>query len=427
MEEKKALDIPNTLQNVFGDVIRDLPRFLGAIALLIIAGIVANLVRSLVAKGTRRLSMPRHLDTEASNSLTKALSEIGFAITWLLFLPGIFGLLGVNGVLAPLQVMVVNIFGFLPNLLGAGIIFYVGNKIAQVLKSIVSSLLSTAGVDKLGERFGMDKMTGGQKLSNIGGTVVHALVLLPVLIAALQALKMDALTAPATAMLSKILTGIPNFFAAAATLGLSFIIGRILAGVVTSLLVGIGFDRLPAKIGLTVPSNTRKPSEIAGVLVIVGITTFAIIEASQLLGFTMLADLTKTLTLTAGQVLTGIIVLAIGMYVANIAAGLVKSSGVASASKLAIATRVVILGFVGAMALKQMGIASDIVNTAFGITLGAIGVAVALAFGLGGRDAAAQLTQEFLEKTRKENTEGKVNDSIVNSVFAVESASNLVK
>jgi hypothetical protein len=420
-------DLTKKMGDVFGGVLGDIPRFLGAIALLIIAGIVANFVRSLIAKATKKISMPKHLDADASNSLTKALSEIGFAITWLLFLPGIFGLLGVSGILAPLQVMVSNIFGFLPNLLGAGIIFYVGTKIAQVLKSVVSSLLSTAGADKLGERLGMSNMTGGHKLSSIGGTVVHALVLLPILVAALQALKMDSLTAPATAMLSKILAGIPNFFAAAATLGLSFVIGRILSGVIASLLGGIGFDSLPAKMGLTVPGNSRKPSEIAGALALVGIMTFAIIEASQLLGFSMLADLTKTLTLTAGQVLTGVIVMAVGMYVANIAAGLVKSSGVASASKLATVTRVVILGFVGAMALKQMGIAGDIVNTAFGVTLGAVAVAAALAFGLGGRDSAAQLTQEFLEKTRRENQEGKENTSLANTVFAVESTSNLVK
>ena len=45
------------------------------------------------------------------------------------------------------------------------------------------------------------------------------------------------------------------------------------------------------------------------------------------------------------------------------------------------------------MALRQMGLANENVDLAFGLTLGAIAVAVALAFGLGGRETAARMLE----------------------------------
>ncbi|MBN1235254.1 MAG: hypothetical protein JW999_04290 [Methanotrichaceae archaeon] len=61
-----------------------------------------------------------------------------------------------------------------------------------------------------------------------------------------------------------------------------------------------------------------------------------------------------------------------------------------NSSKLpAHAARISILAFAGAMALRQMGPANEIINLAFGLLLGAIAVAIALAFGLGGKEIAA--------------------------------------
>jgi hypothetical protein len=56
------------------------------------------------------------------------------------------------------------------------------------------------------------------------------------------------------------------------------------------------------------------------------------------------------------------------------------------------------------MALQQMGIASDIVNLAFGLLLGAIAVAIALAFGLGSRDVAAGQVREWLASFKEDKT-----------------------
>jgi hypothetical protein len=57
------------------------------------------------------------------------------------------------------------------------------------------------------------------------------------------------------------------------------------------------------------------------------------------------------------------------------------------------------------MALQQLGIATDIVTTAFAILFGAIAFALALAFGLGNRDLAAEITREWYDRYRRERAE----------------------
>lgn len=64
--------------------------------------------------------------------------------------------------------------------------------------------------------------------------------------------------------------------------------------------------------------------------------------------------------------------------------------------------RILIMGLVIAMGLKAMGIADSIVNLAFGLTLGSVAVAFALAFGLGGRQPAERLLTDLLDKAKTE-------------------------
>jgi hypothetical protein len=131
---------------------------------------------------------------------------------------------------------------------------------------------------------------------------------------------------------------------------------------------------------------------------------FAAIEASRLLGFVLLADLVSEFTAFAGQVVLGLIIFAIGLYLANLAAKTVQASGAAQAGWLAMAARVSILVLAGAMALRQMGLANEIINLAFGLLLGAIAVAMALAFGLGGREAAAREVEGWLQSIKSERS-----------------------
>jgi hypothetical protein len=121
-----------------------------------------------------------------------------------------------------------------------------------------------------------------------------------------------------------------------------------------------------------------------------------------LLGFESVADLVTRFTGLAGQVILGFVIFGVGLYLANLAAGAVQASGAAQARLLAPASRVAILALTGAMALREMGLANEIINLAFGLLLGAVAVAMALAFGLGGREIAARELQDWVESVKSE-------------------------
>ena len=107
-------------------------------------------------------------------------------------------------------------------------------------------------------------------------------------------------------------------------------------------------------------------------------------------------------TVFAGQVLLGLTVFGVGLYVANLVSRTVLASSAPQASLLALVSRVSILVLAGAISLRQMGLADEIINLAFGIGFGAVAVAGALAFGIGGRELAAKKLQGWFESIERE-------------------------
>ena len=117
---------------------------------------------------------------------------------------------------------------------------------------------------------------------------------------------------------------------------------------------------------------------------------FASTEAAGLLGFTALTEIVSEFLGFAGHIVVGLVILGIGLFLANLAAAAIRASGSAHASLLTTTARIAIVVLAAAMALRQMGLANEIISLAFGLTLGAVAVAVAIAFGLGGREIAAR-------------------------------------
>ena len=127
--------------------------------------------------------------------------------------------------------------------------------------------------------------------------------------------------------------------------------------------------------------------------------TLATIEAASLLHFTAVAALLSAFLVLVGQVLLGLLVLAVGLYLANLLASVVASSRAPRADLLAMITRVAVIALAVPMALKQIGLGDEIVVLAFGLILGGavlgLAVAVGVAFGIGGRGAAEDVITEW--------------------------------
>jgi hypothetical protein len=324
-----------------------------------------------------------------------------------LFTPAVLGALKLEGLLAPVEAMVARALTFVPNIVSAGLLLVVGWFVARIVQRLTTNVLSTGGLDRLSERTGLSKIMGTQQLSSVIGTVVYALILVPVAIGALNALRLEAVTAPASRMLETFFQAVPAIFAAALLLVVAYVAARLLSGLVCNVLRGVGFDGMPQKMGLSKPAaGEQTPSDFAAGLTTVAVMYFGAIEAARLLGLQNIVALGMSIAVLAGRILLGLIVFALGLYLANLAAKAVHKTGVAQADLLALVGRIAVLGLAGAMALRQMGIANEIIELAFGLTLGAVAVASAIAFGLGGRDAASQAIGEMREKLRHRPSAG---------------------
>jgi hypothetical protein len=400
--------ITEPLNELLVQVFQYAPRLLGAGLLLLLAWIVASVLRFVISrllgavKLDERLSSQADLGEEGGIRLTQMIANAVYWLVFLLFLPAMLDALALEGLLEPVQEMINEVLSFLPNVFAAGLILVIGWFAARIVQRIVSNLLAAIGVDRLSERLGLDTVLGKQQLSGALGMLVYVLILIPVSIAALNALALDAITEPAANMLDTILTALPAIFAAALVIVTAYVVGRVVAGLITNLLAGIGFNAILARLGLgkEPTEGERTPSEIVGYLVLVAIMLFGSIEALRLLGFESVAALVTQFTAFAGQVILGLIIFAIGLYLANLAGRTVKSSGAAQAGLLALAARISIVALTGAMALREMGLANEIINLAFGLLVGAIAVAVALAFGLGGREIAARELKNWLQSVK---------------------------
>ncbi len=397
--------VTEPLNRLLGEIMEFAPRVGGAAVLLIAAWIIGTVLRLAVTRILQasnfeeRLGSAAALDTERRVSISKTLGDAVYWLIFLIFLPAVLDTLALQGLLEPVQSMMDQVLGFLPNLFAAAVIAGVGWFIARILQQITSNLLAALGVDQLSESVGLTAVLGKQRLSGVVGLVVYVLILIPVLVAGLNALQLDAITQPASNMLDAILAAIPLVFAAALLLVIAYVVGRVVGGLIANLLGSIGFDRVLALFGITdEEETTSSPSDIAGYLVQVAIILFASVEASRLLGFAVLAELVAQFLVFAGQVLLGLVIFAVGLYLANLAARVINSSGNDQAKLLSMAARVSIMVLAGTMALSQMNLASDIINLAFGIVLGSIALSLALAFGIGGREVAARQLEEWKRK-----------------------------
>ncbi len=381
------------------------PRVGGAGVLLVAAWIIGTVLRLAVTRILQasnfeeRLGSAAALDSERSISISKTLGDAVYWLIFLLFLPAVLDTLALGALLSPVQSMMDQVLGFLPNLFAAALIGAVGWFIARILQQITTNLLAALGMDQLCENLGIAAVLGKQRISTVVGLVVYILILIPVLVAALNALQLTAITQPASNMLDAILAAIPLVFAAGLLLVIAYVVARVVGGLISNLLAGVGFDRVRTLFGVAEETTAKSsPSDIAGYLVQVTIVLFASVEASRLLGFAVLADLVAQFLVFAGQVLLGLVIFAVGLYLANLAGRVIDASGSAQAKVLAMAARASIMVLAGTMALSQMNLASDIINLAFGIVLGAIALALALAFGIGGREVAGRQLEEWKRK-----------------------------
>jgi len=410
--------------NMVNQVLAFIPNLIGAIALGVIGWVIATVARTTINAALSKTTMDERLSTQAGvKPMSSTIADMVYWFILLVVLTMVLGQLELDGLFAPLTNMVDKIFSFIPNILIAGVVFVVGYIIAKVVRGIVTNLVSTFNVQELATKAGLSEQNS---LPNIAGSLAFLVVIIPTIIAALNALKIDVIARPATNMLNKIMEALPNIFMAVAILFVTFYVVRMVANIVKGLLENTQINQMPAKVGLQETMGDKRISDLVAYAIIFFAMLFAAIAAADLLGFEPISAIITMFIAFGANIILGAIILFIGFWLANIIAGVVERSEQGS-QFLANIVRVLIMGLVLAMGLKAMGIADSIVNLAFGLTLGAVAVAFALSFGLGGQEAAARFLRKMQDRMDRERDEAKAKSTLQPSSSTQEKVADSVR
>jgi hypothetical protein len=390
------------------------PKVLIAVLILIATWIVARAVKWVLQKAIDRSpALKKHVTGTPEETVGHQLGTIAKLIIWLVGIMAALQFLGFARILAPINELVTEIFVFLPKLIGAGLIFFVGLVVSRIVKRLVETVLTAANIDGLLARVGIGSSEGTVRtdpaavppgaapgatrasIARAAGVLVYALIIIPFAIAALQVLEIEAISGPATAMLNEILVAIPRVLQAALWIAIALVAGRFVKAIIESVLPAMRFDDAIRSTGV-LPAGASASRIVANVAM-VAIILVAAIEAARAVGGDDMAIFLAQVTALGGKVIFGTLIIVVGIFLARIVSNLV-GSGTGEGSFAQTIVRYAIIALFTAIGLTFMGLADQIVMLAFGLILGSAAVAAAIAFGLGGREAAGRLADYWVDR-----------------------------
>lgn len=373
------------------------------IVYLALAFLVAILAQVIVVGLLKLLKLDKKFDKWGINEgrVGTSLSLIGklvFLVVFLLFLPPALNALGLSSVAGPLSGIASSIVSYLPNLLGAGILLYVGILLAMIIGQLLAVLLSKTKIDNIITRNENKKAV---LLSDVIVKIVVSVIILITVVQALTVLNIDAISVPALQIINAIFSAVPSIILAAVVICVGLLVANIACGLLSNLLVAVNLDGIATKV---LPSLKVSATKIAVNIVKTLIIIFVVAQGVEVLGLAILSAIVASIVAYIPLVVKSAVIAAVAFIGASLLENLIvksneKAAGVAKIVKIAV---YVLAGF---MILSQLEIASAIIDTAFVVTLGAVAVAFALAFGLGGKDFAKKTLDKVDEKIEDEKAE----------------------
>ncbi len=220
----------------------------------------------------------------------------------------------------------------------------------------------------------------------------------------------ELIAEPVRQMLTKILNYLPVLLGALIILIVGWIIAKAIRRLINWLLVSVRFDVMADKTGISgvlkKGNLTVTAREVICGLVYWLIIIMVLVMAVDALGLPKASDVLTSLFDYVPKVIVALLVLIVAIFLASFVSGIVRTAAgnanLPSPEIIAGVSRWAIIIFAVTIAMEQLGIAPLLVGTAFNIILGGVVLALALAFGLGGKDAAARYLDELRNKRSKQ-------------------------
>ena len=386
------INIGEAVQGLLGSFSDSLPSVVGALLVLFIGYIVAKAIKKLVYRLLKSTKWDEKLlgNGVGKMDMNNFLAKLVYFLIMIMVLMIVLDMLGVQQVLDPLKNMVSQFFAYIPNIVGAGIIGFIG----YILATFASEAIGMGGefLDGAATKLGFKET---DKLTGILKSFVFIFIILLFAVTALDTLNIEAISGPAKDILESILGTLPNIIAAGIIIGLFVWGGKFISEMMHDLFKNMNVDGVGAKLGVDgMLSSGQTFSGLLAKLVYFFIAFIGVTTGIEKLGFEQLTSFMNKIMSLTGNMVFGLALLLVGNFISKFAAKAVAGSGEFLSSIVRIAT----LGLFLAISLRSMGIANSIVDLAFGLILGAVAVAVALAYGLGGREAAGEHMKKILGK-----------------------------
>lgn len=309
-------DASDAFMDVLYSIINFIPSLIAAILYLVLAWVLATVVKNIIVKGLGKLGLEEWLQKrgliqsaesgKGSDGFIQTLGKIAYFIIFILFLPAVFSALNMNSVAAPISEMMTSILNYLPTLLVAAILLVLGLFIAKLVGNLVGNLLRSINASKYNHYVNFGQNENLIDIPAATAWIVRVLIGLFFVVEALSILNMDILNTIGAAVIGYL----PLVLSAAIILTLGFIGGNILSKVIV-----------------------------------------------KSTGNNLVAEIVKYLVIIVAVFMT----------------------------------------------LDQLNFAQSIVNVAFLLILGAVAVAFAIAFGIGGRSFAERQLSKFENKVKSDN------------------------
>lgn len=387
------LDFVNSLVDMVGNI-------LWAIVLLVIALVAASLVKKLVKKLAKLVNAEKWLNKigvegKSVDGVIAFIEKLAYFVTFMLFLPGVLDKLGMQSVSTPITGMVNSFMGFIPDMVAAGLVLAIGFFVAGIIKQLLIPVLKVVKVDEIQKRAGIEP-TQGTSFSVIIANIVYGLIILVVITSALDVLGVAAISNPANAVVSEIFGAIPNVIAAIVIVAIGVFIAQLVGKLLEALLASVGADTLIEKITKSA-DNKIVLSKVLGAIVKYVLVIIFVVQGIDVLGLTALNIVGTGIIAYLPSLIATVLIFGIGIFAGKVAGDAI-SKNFPHAKISAIVAKVVIYILTGFLCLNQLGVASEIVGTAFKVIIASAGIAFAIAFGVGGRQFAANMLEKLEDK-----------------------------
>ncbi|NQI70500.1 mechanosensitive ion channel [Streptococcus suis] len=398
----------NIIDSLFYPLLSALPGVIRMFVLVIIAFVLAGLLRKFTLSGLSKIQFSQKLQEwgvikpeDSGQSLIKTLGQLVYFLVILFFLPSILSGLNISSTVDPISSMFEKFFAFIPNMIAAGLILFVGTFFCKFIKGLLTGVLERLDIDAW-----YTKVTGqvklpfdSQQIISVLSTVVYVLIFIPILTLALETLGITSISQPIVTILNQVIGILPNVLVALILIAVGSFVAKLIGNLLENLLETAGINNYSKYLFAKEEANFELSAIITQVVRAI-IIVFFFIQAIQVLNLEVFNAVGSALLAYLPSLISAVAIVILAIIASNLVANFLQK--VTDSPLVITIVRYLIIVFAVFMALDQLKFAQHIVQSTFTIILGALAVAFALAFGLGGRDFAARQLEKLEKKIDKE-------------------------